>query len=316
VSGSGAADPLRLDQLTLPMIASCRSRIRYFLPASLLLLVCGQVLAAQEFAQRIVTLAPNLTELVYAAGAGDRLVGTVEFSDFPPVARQIPRVGDAFRVDYETLRRLRPDLILSWQSGNPRDVIAKLRQLGYRIVELEPQAFEDIARQVELIGELAGTQIAAEEAARKFRKQIQALREEYAQRTSLQVFFQISAKPWFTVSGQHLINEAIKLCGGVNVFDGLPGVAPSVSLEAIVRTNPDVIIAAEKTGDSDWRKVWEGKDMVNAVAYGQLYGVHADVISRSTPRIVGGVEQICRALDTARRGPSERKASLDKVGLN
>ncbi len=285
------------------MNASRRRRIRCLLPV-MMLLICGSAPAAQDIAQRIVTLAPNITELVYAAGAGERLVGTVEFSDFPPEARQLPRVGDAFRVDYETLRRLNPDLILSWQSGNPQDVVAKLRQLGFRVVELEPQTLEDIAQQVEHIGELAGTRIAADATARAFREKVNALRDEYAQRTPLQVFFQISAKPWFTVSSHHVIDEVIQLCGGVNVFEGLPGVAPSVSLEAIVRTNPDVIVAAEKSSDSGWRKVWEGKDMVGAVNNNQLYGVHADVISRSTPRIVSGVEQICQALDEARQNRS------------
>lgn len=299
--GAGIAHFVRLDNLIRLMSVCCRRPLRCLLPVMLMLTAVTPAMAAQNVAQRIVTLAPNLTELVYAAGAGDRLVGTVEFSDYPAEAQQLPRVGDAFRVDYETLHRLSPDLILSWQSGNPRDVIAKLGQTGYRVVELEAQSLDDIAQQLEQIGELAGTRSAADAAASDFRAHIKALSDEYAHRPPLQVFFQISAAPWFTVSGQHVINEAIKLCGGINVFNDLPGVAPSVSLEAIVRANPEVIVAARKDLSPGWQEVWEGRNMVSAVANGRLYAVEADVVSRSTPRLVSGVEQICDALETARQ---------------
>ena len=250
------------------------------------------------------SLAPALTELVYAAGAGTQLVGTVEYSDYPAAALSVQRIGDAFRVDYETLRRLEPDVILAWGSGNPRAILDKLVHLGYRVIEFEPETLDDIASHVQQIGEIAGTSDIADQVAAEFREALNHLQMTYAGKQTLSVFYQISPQPYFTVTRAHVINEAIELCGGDNVFAGLPGIAPAVALESVVSRNPDVIIASTLARDGGWKEPWRRWSVVSAVKNDALYSIDANLMNRSTPRIAAGVEQICRALEAARAAKS------------
>lgn len=250
--------------------------------------------------KRIITLAPNLTELVYAAGAGDRLVGVVEYSDYPFEARSLPRVGDSFRVDFEAIHMLDPDLVLIWQSGNPVEIVSRLRELGYRVIALEPATLDAVATQIELIGAYAGTDDVAGQTASRFRDQLTRLRQRYADAPLIRVFYQIAAEPYFTVSGEHYINDAIELCGGQNVFADTADLAPSVTLEAIIAENPDAIIASI-ADDGAWKSGWLKWRSVRAVADANLYTINPDLISRSGPRVVQGIREICAALDEVRK---------------
>jgi len=249
-------------------------------------------------AQRIVTLAPHLAELVYAAGAGDRLAGTVEWSDYPPAAQQLPRVGDAFRVDLESLAIRRPDLLLAWRGGNPDHLLEQLEDRGYRVVALAPERLDDIALHLETIGRLAGTPEPAAEAAARYRAELAALRAAQAGKRQLRVFYQVSWRPLYTVGGRQLISEVIALCGGRNVFEDLGALAPAVGIEAVIARNPEVILAASaQRGElQQWRR-WP---TIEAVAQGQLHAVDGDLVVRASPRILGGIRQVCAALDTAR----------------
>ena len=213
------------------------------------------------------------------------------------------RIGDSFRVDYETISVLKPDLMLAWQSGNPVELVDRLRTLGYRIVELEPYRLEDIAAHIVTIGELAGTSDVAAQSASQFLEQLAALRERYAGASIVRVFYQIAAQPYFTITGKHVISEAIVLCGGKNIFADIPGLAPSVTKEAIIATDPEAIIASVSSVDQSWQAGWSGWESVSAVARGNLYGINRDLISRSGPRVIEGVRQICEALDEARNKP-------------
>lgn len=257
--------------------------------------------AAVAAAPRLVSLAPHITELVYAAGAGEQLVGVVEYSDFPAAAQQLPRVGDAFRVDYEALTRLRPDIVLAWESGNPAEIVRRLRELGLRVVALEPQVLADVANQLEQIGELAGTASVAQPRAAAFRAELAELRTRYAGAATLRTFVQISAQPYFTLTGRHIVSEALELCGGENVFAELPGLAPAVSQESIILANPEVILAAT-AGDTAWQENWARWTSVSAVQHDALYSINPDYLSRSGPRLLDGVRQLCVALDQARAG--------------
>lgn len=250
---------------------------------------------------RIVSLAPHLTELAYAAGAGGQLVATVEHSDFPAAAAALPRIGDAFRVDYESLALHDPDLVLAWGSGTPREVTERLQSLGYRVVELEPGSIDAIATELLAIGELAGTLQSAQLSARHFRDRIADLKSQYATSDPVSVFFQISEQPLYTVSSQHVISQIIELCGGTNVFADLANIAPAVSVEAAVAARPQVILAASQQGDTEWQSFWAGWRQVPAVSAGHLYTIDRDLISRSGPRIIDGARQVCAALADARR---------------
>lgn len=260
-------------------------------------------------ANRIVTLAPHLAELVHAAGAGDRLVGVAEFSDYPEPVLGVPRVGDAFRVDFESLAALHPDLVLYWPSGNARELGGRLAQLGYRAVGLEPAGLESIAAQIRVIGELAGTAAVAESAAAGFVAELEGLRQAHAGAPPLRVFYQVAARPLLTVNERHIISDAIGICGGVNVFAGLPELTPAVSVEAVLARVPEVIVttwypvpgqAAPQAQRvlADWLR-WP---VLPAVRNGNLVAINADLMSRPTPRMLAGIAALCAGLDRARGG--------------
>jgi len=253
-------------------------------------------------AERIVTLAPHLAELVYAAGAGDRLVGTVAFSDQPAAARELPRIGDAFRVDYEQLLALRPDLVLAWKSGNPAPVLDRLRGLGLRVVGFEPVTLDDIGSQIVAIGELAGTAGPAGQAGREWAAGLAALRTRYGGARPVTVFYQVSPQPLVTVTDAHFIGQALALCGARNVFGALPGLTAVVGREAVVMSRPELIfvsgLATPGAGavGAEWRR-WTA---VPAVAANRIVAVDPTVMSIPGPRLVGGIRTLCSALDAAR----------------
>ena len=269
-----------------------------------LLGVCGSAHAdafVQASAQRIVTLAPHLTELTFAAGAGDRLVGTVEFSDWPAAARALPRVGDAFRLDEEALAGLHPDLILAWASGNPSVMLDRLQRLGYRVVAMESSGLDSVAAQLEQIGRLAGTGPVARKAAARFRRRLANLRTRWKAAPRISVFYQVSARPLLTVSRSHVIGQALELCGGDNVFADLPGQVPPVSVEAVLDAAPQAIIASGfGPGPEPSLQRWMRWQHLPAVEHHNLLVVPADLLSRPGPRLVDGVEAVCHALDQAR----------------
>jgi len=266
-------------------------------------LVAALVLGAQAAAAiaaplRIVSLAPNLTELLFAAGAGAQVVGVSEYSDWPPEARDLPRIGDAFRLDYEGILALRPDVAVAWRSGTPAEAVARLERAGIRVEVVQVQSLEQIAQGIEALGRLAGTEAVAVQAAGEFRSEVAGLRARHAQRPVVDVFIELDHRPLFTVTGRHLISEMVGLCGGRNVFGPLPGLAPSVDLEAVIAARPDVILYTGPAADPAflWRD-WPG---LPAVRDGNVIGVPGDVVSRATPRVVEGIAAICAALEAAR----------------
>jgi iron complex transport system substrate-binding protein len=261
-----------------------------------MLCIAGQLAAAP--AQRIVTLAPHLAELVHAAGAGDRLIGTVEWSDYPPEAAALPRIGDAFRLDLEALAALGPDLVLAWRGGNPDHLLEQLEQRGYRVVALAPQELDDIGAHLVEIGRLAGTPGPAREAAARYREGLEALRRAQAGKPELRVFWQVSWRPLYTVGGRQLISEVIALCGGRNIFADLGELAPAVGMEAVIARDPEVILSADvqRAELAEWAR-WPS---VTAVARGHLYAVDGDLVVRASPRILEGTRQVCAALDRGR----------------
>lgn len=250
-------------------------------------------------ARRILSLAPNLTELTFSAGAGERIVGTVEYSDYPEAARAIPRIGDAFRIDLERALALRPDLVLAWDSGTPLPTIGQLSKLHLRVVSIETHDIDDIPAAVRTIGELAGTAAMAHDAALRFERDMASLRLQYRDRSSISVFLQINEKPLYTVNGKHLMSEIVTVCGGRNVFAELGELAPVIGIEAVIAKNPQVIINTDYAGAeavAQWRR-WRH---IEAVRSGNVYSLPSDDIARATLRLVDGARVICRTLDTAR----------------
>lgn len=250
-------------------------------------------------AHRIISLAPNITELVYAAGAGRYLVGTVDYSDYPEAARSLPHVGDAWRVDMERILALKPDLILTWPSGTPASVLQQVKLLDIPVREIEVQRISEVGKALRLIGSLTGTESQAEQVASKFEADMNTLRERYAHRSRLSVFIQISDQPLYTVNNNQIISEVVDLCGGDNVFAGLNQLAPVVGVEAVIAKNPQIILSTD-SHSMGLEKQWQSWSQLQAVKNHHLYTVAADDIVRASPRLVKGAEAVCEALDRAR----------------
>ena len=246
-------------------------------------------------ARRIVSLAPHITELLFAAGAGDRVVAAVAYSDYPPAARRLPRVGDAARIDHERLLQLRPDLIVAWASGTPAHELATLRRLDLPLYLSAPHRLQAVGDQLRQFGRLAGTAAAAEPAAADYEHRLQMLRARYAGAARRPVFYQLALRPLLTVNAAHLIHDALALCGADNPFAALPMLTPQVSVEAVLAARPEAVVLALYPGEAvtDSERFWHRHGMAKNVRF---IGVPGDYIHRATPRILEGVERICAGL--------------------
>jgi iron complex transport system substrate-binding protein len=252
-------------------------------------------------AQRVVSLAPHLTELMYAAGAGAKLAGAIEYSDYPPAAKALPRVGSEAAIDLEALVALAPDLVVAWPNAGSARAVERIAALGIPVFRSEPRELEDIARTMETLGRLAGTERAARAAARAFRSRAALLERAYGRRPAVRVFYQVWDRPMLTVTGAHVISKAMRLCGGENVFAGLPGIAPEIDREAVLRADPEAIVASSPDGGwPAWLDDWRTFGALAAARQGNLYAVRPELLQRHTPRLLDGAEELCRILEEVR----------------
>lgn len=260
----------------------------------------GRQLHLNAPAARIVSLAPHVTELLFDAGAGDKLVGMVEYSDYPPAARAVAVVGDHARLDVERIVALRPDLVVAWGGGNSPADIARLRRLGVPVFVIVPHHLDDVARHLELLGQLAGSAAAARPVAAAYRRELAALRKRYADRSPVTVFFQVWHTPLMTVGGDQLISEVIALCGGRNIFAGLRNLAPTVSVEAVLAADPELIVTGSEQPAAEVLANWRAWPQLRAVRTGQLAAIAPDDLHRATPRVLRGARALCETLEGAR----------------
>lgn len=261
----------------------------------------GRLVQLEHPASRIVSLAPHATEQLFSSGAGGRLVGTVQWSDYPDEARDIPRVGDTWNLDVERIVALEPDLVVAWRSGNPPAVVERIESLGIGVFLSEPASLEAIGTGIRRLGALAGTGPQAARAEAEFLDRLARLRADHSGRQPLRVFYQIWHEPTFTVNGEHLISRIIELCGGTNVFAGLDALSPRVSIEAVLAADPEVIVASGADATRPpWLDAWRRWPELAAVRDGQLHDIPPELIQRHTARILDGAERMCRILDGAR----------------
>ena len=271
-------------------------------PALRLVDDAGHEVALAHPAHRIVALAPHLTELVYAAGAGNQLVAVGKFSDFPPEARAKPVISDAFAVNYEALTQLKPDLVLVWGSGTPDRTKSKLHSLGVPVYEIEIRSVDGLADTLRGIGRLAGTEGVAQAHAQAILQDWAALKATYAGRRPVRVFYQLWDAPLMTLSNQHLVSSAITACGGSNVFGELSTLTATVSWEAAVQRDPELILTAGSPGEPAKPGRWREFAQVSATRHGEFANLEGDLIARSGPRFVAGARELCEAVDRARQG--------------
>lgn len=258
------------------------------------------VLAAP--ATRIVALAPHLTEIVFAAGAGAKLVGVSAHSDFPAAAAQLPVVSDAIHVDFEALALLKPDLVLAWRSGNRARDVAQVEARGFRVYSTDAGALEDVPRVLRAVGQLAGTAPAADRAASEIETRLAGIRRRHAGRPDVRVFYEIWHEPLMTVNGRHLISAMLALCGGRNVFADARPLTPVVSREQVLVADPDAIfVSAPPEQAQETAASWRQFKTLRAVQRAQILPMDPGLVNRMGPRVVEGAEAICGALDRVRR---------------
>jgi iron complex transport system substrate-binding protein len=261
----------------------------------------GKVVVLAAPARRVVSLAPHLTELMYAAGAGASMVGALQYSDYPPAARRLPRVGSEAQIDLEALVALRPDLVVAWPNSGSAAAVERIAALGIPVFRSEPRELEDIARTLETLGKLAATEAAAGTAARAFRARAARIERTYAKRPQVRVFYQVWNRPLITVNGDHVISKAMRLCGGENVMAGLPALAPEIDRELVLRADPEAILASGAGGERPaWLDDWREFPALAAVRGGNLYAIRPDLLQRHTPRLLDGAEALCRILEQVR----------------
>lgn len=255
-------------------------------------------------AVRVVTLAPSLTELVFAAGAGDKLAGVSAYSDYPDGARKLPVVADAVGISWESLLALKPDLVLAWKGGTRDADIARLNSLGVNVFTIAIRRLDDVPRALRSIGRLVGRPDPAEQAAGIYLRRLDALRAANAGKQKVSVFFEISAKPLMTINGDHVISEAMNICGGSNVFADAATLVSEPSREELLKRKPEAILygksAQDKPADA---AVYSGLP----AAAGRIYGINADFVFRPGPRLLLATEEICRALDRGRESLTAQK---------
>jgi iron complex transport system substrate-binding protein len=262
----------------------------------------GNKVTLQQPARRVISMSPHLTELLFAAGGGERIVGAMNFSDYPEAAKKIPLIGSNSQIDLERVLALKPDLLVVWQSGNTARQLEQLRQLGIPMFYSEPHQLDEVAQTLTRFGELLGTGPAAQAAAADFRGQLARLAGQYRQRPVVRVFYQIWDKPLYTLNGKQIVSDAIRLCGGENIFAKLKVVAPSVSMEAVLQENPEAIIGGDQHDPADaGLNIWKPYKGLLAVQRGNLFNLGGELLTRAGPRMVLGAADLCAKLELARQ---------------
>ena len=260
----------------------------------------GHEIKIQQAAQRIISLAPHLTELVYAAGAGEKLIAVSAYSDFPATARLLPQVGDASNLDLERIVMLKPDLVLAWKSNISPFAIERLRRLSIPVYVTETRRLVGIPALLKSMGTLAGTSAMSELAAKNFEDQLRQLRQTARGKMIVPTFIEIWHDPLLSVNAAHMMSEVVSLCGGKNILAEAPILTPSIGLETLLDADPGAIIGGGSATAEDFRRVWKKHPSLDAVKRGNIFYVNPDWIQRATPRILLGAKVICDGLEQAR----------------
>lgn len=260
----------------------------------------GNVVTLQKPAQRVIAMAPHVTELLYAAGGGDKIVGAVTYSDYPEAAKKLPRVGDNRQVDMERIIAMKPDLIVIWMHGSSERQIETLRQLNIPMFHSEPTKLDGIADNVQRLGQLMGTESVSQPAAAEIRQKFAALAKQYSNRPPVRLFYQVWDKPLYTLNGVSIVSDAMRLCGGVNIFADLKVTAPVVSIEAVLQADPEAIFG---TSEKNYGGVslWRPYTTMKAVRNDNLFTLDGELLNRAGPRMVAGTAALCEKLELARQ---------------
>jgi ABC-type Fe3+-hydroxamate transport system substrate-binding protein len=242
--------------------------------------------------QRLVSLAPSITELTYAAGAGDLLVAASAFSDFPEDAKKLPQIADAAGIHWERLLALKPDLVLVWESGTRAQDVQRLFDLKIPTLTLSVRKLDDLPRAIETIGLATGRTAIARVEALRIRQAIENTRQP-ATRERVRVFIEISALPLMTVNREHVLSEIVARCGGENVFADAPTLVAEPSREALIARKPQVLLRPQSKAP-DPRAAYLPQGIANP-PISKFFT--PDWAFRPGPRLIDAMREICGALD-------------------
>lgn len=261
----------------------------------------GQKIHLQSPAKRIVALSPHVVEILYVAGAGNKIVGAVDYSDYPKAAKSIPRVGGYSLINLEAIIALHPDLVIAWETGNSPAVIEKLRTLNIPVYLSQPNTLEDIGTEIQTFGVLAGTESTANKASKDYNQRLSQLKGSYQNSSTVRVFYQISEAPLMTIGSKQIITNALTVCGGRNVFDQLTPMAPVINSEAVIAANPEAIMTSGmQTLNPTELDFWKKWPALTATQRNNFFFIDSDLMNRNGPRMLTGTEDMCKALQTAR----------------
>jgi iron complex transport system substrate-binding protein len=268
----------------------------------------GRIVVVTQPPLRIVSLTPGATEMLFAAGAGAQLIATVQYSSEPPAARAVPRIGDVATIDMERLVALRPQVVIAWPAGGNPAQRAKIAALGIPLYQQQVARLTDLPGSLRRLGVLAGTEAIAGQAARALEGRLAALERTYRVPAGTQrptVLLQVWNRPIYTVGGQHLISDALELCGARNVFADLPEPGPLVDTEAVIARNPDIILAAAPPGEgAAWVADWQRFPSLAAVRNHRVVAFENQALSRLGPSVLDATEELCRTIARVSRGSS------------
>jgi iron complex transport system substrate-binding protein len=266
----------------------------------------GDKLTIANAAQRIISLSPNTTEILFHIGAGEKIVGADEYSNYPQAANKIVRVNNHAAANYELILSLKPDLVIAWQSGNGEKIISRIRELNILVFVVETASLEDIPDLYRRLGQLSGYADQSNTQAEKFSQRLNQLRKSFSSKKDIRVFYQIWNEPLMTLNGDHMVTDMIELCGGINVFSDAAALVPYVNIESVVAANPQIIISGGKNKtdllDSGFWRKWSG---ISAVKNQHLYAIPSDLLQRHSDRILDGTGLMCEYIDLVRSDKSQ-----------
>lgn len=264
----------------------------------------GNVLSLPKPAQRIVTLAPHVTDMLVALGAGKQIVGVSDDHEtrgaYAHSLSGYPVVADAAALNYEKILALKPDLVITWGSGTPRAWIAQLRRIGLPVFVLEARKLPDIGRQIQQLGLLTGHETLAAQQQATYDAELKALQQRYSAGRRLHYFYQVWAQPLYSLGSDHLISQGLALCGADNIVPAGPVMAPLINPEFVLTSDPDVILFG-KVDAAGSQAYWTRFGRLRAVRQQHLLAVDDRRLTRPGPDMVSALEPVCRQLSLWRQ---------------
>ena len=276
-------------------------KVIFLLISLLLASFSGAAVTQQAVAKRIVALAPHIVEMLFDIGAGEQIVGTVAYADYPEAALKIPRIGGHYGIQVEKVLALKPDLVIIWKSGSKVSDIEQMEKMGLKIIYSQPHKIEDVASELKVFGKLTGHEEQADAVANRYVQRLKTLRQQYANIAPMKVFYQLWPNPMRTINKETLINQLIEVCQGKNVFADNPTPYPHIGIENVIVAQPEIIILPDEKSNKeqpviDWRKWPE----IPAAKHNRFIRVNADLMHRFSTRMLDGIEDMCKKIDAFR----------------